>query len=66
MILTVDAGNTNIVAALMEDEKVISTKRFATGKDQSDKYHYEELLKLGKWNAVLPLINQCRAALFRQ
>lgn len=50
MILTVDAGNTNIVAALMEDEKVISTKRFATGKDQSDKYHYEELLKLGKWN----------------
>ena len=32
MILAVDAGNTNIVAALMEDEKVISTKRFATRK----------------------------------
>ena len=53
MILAVDAGNTNIVAALMEDEKVISTKRFATGKDQSDKYHYEELLKL---------VNECCAA----
>lgn len=53
MILTVDAGNTNIVAALMEDEKVISTKRFATGKDQTDKYHYEELLKL---------VNECCAA----
>lgn len=43
MILAVDAGNTNIVAALMNDGKVINEYRYDTAKAEGMEYHKNNL-----------------------
>lgn len=39
MILAIDVGNTNIVAAVMEDGQPLYVKRYETGKKKSSRYH---------------------------
>ena len=39
MILAIDAGNTNVVAACMEHDTVVYGKRYETGKMEADTYH---------------------------
>ena len=39
MILAIDAGNTNVVAACMEHDTVVYGKRYETGKAEADTYH---------------------------
>ncbi|MDE6470211.1 MAG: type III pantothenate kinase [Eubacterium sp.] len=46
MILAVDAGNTNIVAALMNNGNVINEYRYNTGKDKDFEYHKNHLERL--------------------
>lgn len=46
MILAVDAGNTNIVAALMNDGNVINEYRYDTAKNEGAQYHKNNLKKL--------------------
>lgn len=46
MILAVDAGNTNIVAALMNDGKVINEYRYDTAKTEVAEYHKSNLERL--------------------
>lgn len=45
MILAIDVGNTNIVAAIMEKGKVTCEIRFETGKKEGKYYHYNKLSK---------------------
>lgn len=50
MILVVDAGNTNVVAACMEQDTVLYAKRYDTGKQEEASYHDR---KLGEFFAEL-------------
>ena len=43
MILVIDAGNTIIVAAIMENDAAVYVKRYATGKEENCTYHYNVL-----------------------
>lgn len=43
MLLVIDAGNTNIVAALMKNREAVYVKRYETGKRKNDEYHYNVL-----------------------
>lgn len=43
MILAIDVGNTNIVAALMENGNILASDRFETGKQEQEGYHLKHL-----------------------
>lgn len=46
MILGIDAGNTNIVAALMDEQGVIKEYRYETKRAETEKYHEMHIKKL--------------------
>lgn len=43
MLLAIDAGNTNVVAAIMANSNVVHVERYDTEKGRDEKYHYEIL-----------------------
>ena len=48
MILTIDVGNTNILAVLMDEDNVVCEKRYDTGKNKDYSYHFKVLQNLIK------------------
>lgn len=46
MILTVDVGNTNILAVILDENNIVCEKRYDTGKNKDYNYHFKVLYNL--------------------
>lgn len=59
MILGIDVGNTDIVAALIDERGVVNEHRYETKKQETAEYHKEHLMVLVKDKLIRGVIVSC-------